>query len=63
MNSNENYFKDPVILNSVSQEVQIKNKFNNNNSKSAAFRLLSCLSYDNYEYIQKLMEILLEYHK
>jgi len=50
--------------NNLKQESKIKqNKLTNNNSKSAAFGLLSSLSYDNYNYINQIFKTLIEYHK
>jgi len=40
-----------------------QNKLTNNNSKSAAFGLLSSLSYDNYNYVKQILKNLIEYHK
>ena len=65
------YFLIPDITNNgeenknnLKQESKIKqNKLTNNNSKSAAFGLLSSLSYDNYNYINQIFKTLIEYHK
>lgn len=52
------------IKNNLKQESKDKqNKLTNNNSKSAAFGLVSSLSYDNYSYVNQIFINLIEYHK
>lgn len=47
----------------IEESKNIQNKLTNNNSKSAAFGLLSSLSYDNYGYANQILKNLIEYQK
>ncbi len=54
---------EEIKVNNNQESKNKQNKLTNNNSKSAAFGLLSSLSYDNYNYVNHIFKNLIEYHK